>query len=575
VLPALLLLTALLPNTFEKFTPTRLSAYMSQEVTAAEHTDAWMVTLNWRISEHVVLKFFPSTLIFYGLLEAMALLAMAAAAFPAMGRALSRRTVGGLTWGEVGMLCSFLVALLLWVVYWLHDHAFHNGKPSLNTPWERVARTWGLTAVLFMSLALLPASKNSLWHAALGIAWDRGLWLHRAFGMASLVCMLLHVLSFWVRFAELDCFPYDAFHLYQFYPINGPKGDRPLFDNFTIGLMMLVGYPCLLVMGSTVLLRGKCWEVFRYAHYLFMVLIPATLIHASTAWHFMLGGIAFWIVDSGIRLAQVTTPSAELIAIKAHATDEGAFTELELNGAAAEPGQFAWLNIPAVSLHEWHPFSISSTPADGKIRMCIKAMGAGTWTQRLHELACSVDAGKKPRIGVQMDGPYGSGVSLEGRAGLLLLAGGIGITQVHSTFRALSQLAADQQGVPHDQLRSVKLVWTGRSAELFRIFAESISECLQASYPQGAPKFSAVCYFTGGDQEDGGLEALAAAGFDVCRGRPDFGHVCRAMEEDVGADEMRTVLVQACGPPGFVKSASAACTRREGRIEFESAAFTF
>lgn len=315
ILPALLLLTALLPNTFESFSPTRLSAYMAKSAEAAEVPDAWMVTLNWRVSEHVVLKFFPSTLLFYGFLEAMALSAVVAAAFPAVGRVLGRQVLRGVTWGEVGTLAVFLVTLILWAYYWLHDHAFHNGKPALNTPWERVARTWGLTAVLFMSLALLPASKKSLWHGALSISWERGLWMHRALGSASLLCMLLHVLSYWVRFAEMGSFPNDAFSLFQYYAINGPKGSRPMFDNFTIGLMMLVGYPTILVMGVTPFLRGKQYEVFRYAHYLFLVLIPATLLHGSTAWHFMLGGIAFWLVDSGIRFACVTAPAAELIAL--------------------------------------------------------------------------------------------------------------------------------------------------------------------------------------------------------------------------------------------------------------------
>ena len=54
-----------------------------------------MTTINWRVSERLILKFFPSTIIFYGFLEVLALSAMAAATVPAVGRALSRRAFEG------------------------------------------------------------------------------------------------------------------------------------------------------------------------------------------------------------------------------------------------------------------------------------------------------------------------------------------------------------------------------------------------------------------------------------------------------------------------------------------------
>jgi predicted ferric reductase len=35
---------------------------------------------------------------------------------------------------------------------------------------------------------------------------------------------------------------------------------------------------------------------------------------------------------------------------------------------------------------EWHPFSIASATQDDHVRLCIKTMGDGTWTQRLFDL---------------------------------------------------------------------------------------------------------------------------------------------------------------------------------------------
>ena len=51
--------------------------------------------------------------------------------------------------------------------------------------------------------------------------------------------------------------------------------------------------------------------------------------------------------------------------------------------------QYAFVNVPAVSELEWHPFSISSAPSASEVSFHIKAMGDDTWTGRLASLARS------------------------------------------------------------------------------------------------------------------------------------------------------------------------------------------
>ena len=47
------------------------------------------------------------------------------------------------------------------------------------------------------------------------------------------------------------------------------------------------------------------------------------------------------------------------------------------------PGQYAHLNVPAISFAEWHPFTITSVPSDNFIMFHIQS--AGDWTAKLHE----------------------------------------------------------------------------------------------------------------------------------------------------------------------------------------------
>jgi NAD(P)H-flavin reductase len=44
------------------------------------------------------------------------------------------------------------------------------------------------------------------------------------------------------------------------------------------------------------------------------------------------------------------------------------------------PGQYIFLNCPAVAPNEWHPFTISSAPQDSTVTCHIRVMKPGSWT---------------------------------------------------------------------------------------------------------------------------------------------------------------------------------------------------
>ena len=52
-----------------------------------------------------------------------------------------------------------------------------------------------------------------------------------------------------------------------------------------------------------------------------------------------------------------------------------------------EAGQYVFLNVPAISPLEWHPFSISSPPSALFRSFHIRDMGEGTFTRKLRHIA--------------------------------------------------------------------------------------------------------------------------------------------------------------------------------------------
>jgi NAD(P)H-flavin reductase len=308
---------------------------------------------------------------------------------------------------------------------------------------------------------------------------------------------------------------------------------------------------------------GKRWEYFKYLHFVFLVLVPATLYHAASAWYFLLGGIAFYLIDASIRFVGTVSPPAKLLEVGVSQADTG-FTLLTFDRIHEEPGQFAWIRVPAISDWEWHPFSISSAPSDGRAKMCIKNMGPGTWTDQLFKLAEEAEGSEDPWP-VQLDGFYGPPLlpMLADHAGALLLAGGVGITQPHSVFRELAAFYMENQALP-GSLKFVKLIWVARNEKILDIFSSSISDCL-AEIPESV--MSAEFYANVKAESAVGNSEMSIL---VKEGIPSFEDLYIAGSRALTEEE--TLFVQACGPPVMVDAAASAAAKHPS-VTFDSALF--
>ena len=73
---------------------------------------------------------------------------------------------------------------------------------------------------------------------------------------------------------------------------------------------------------------------------------------------------------------------------------------------------FIFLQIRELSWLQWHPFSVSSSPLDGKYHLCVLIKAMGEWTEKLKGTVLNssrADLHLQPRtkITASIDGPYG------------------------------------------------------------------------------------------------------------------------------------------------------------------------
>lgn len=195
-----------------------------------------------------------------------------------------------------------------------------------------------------------------------------------------------------------------------------------------------------------------------------------------------------------------------------------------------------FLNVPSISAWEWHPFTISSAPGDALTTHHIKAMGEGTFTGKLFELA-KTPALVADEVVMNVEGPFGVSIDLAKYDEVVLVVGGIGVTPAHSLFRDF--LLRREAGTLPANVTSVKLIWIVRYPQILSIFEDTCKQALEANYPE----FSLSLW---ADKAD---EKPYEGGVPFNSGRPDIAELASSS----AAAGMRCLMFH-CGPPGLERA---------------------
>ena len=170
------------------------------------------------------------------------------------------------------------------------------------------------------------------------------------------------------------------------------------------------------------LCRRRRYEVFYYSHGIALFYLFTAILHAVrnlpayqcpilvlplvplqwTFWFYAAGPLILYGLDKAMRVRNGASSFSLRSAEHACGVTRLVFCK---NGFQYHCGQYAFINVPRVSVLQWHPFSISSAPHDSDVTFHIKALGAGTFTSVLADaVQASTNAAQ---IQMKVDGPYG------------------------------------------------------------------------------------------------------------------------------------------------------------------------
>lgn len=212
----------------------------------------------------------------------------------------------------------------------------------------------------------------------------------------------------------------------------------------------------------------RCYfELFYYTHQLFRLMIIFLCFHYGKTILYLLPGIVMILIDKTIGYLAIFASTKA--ASKALTKD---IVELRIPKdptTSCQAGQYIFLNVPAVSVLQWHPITVTwATQTEMAIH--IKSRGEETWTQHVFDHVWSRDG----YVNVKMDGFYGSNhietLGLMRREAVMFFCGGCAIT---FPTKIISELCSANSKMP------VSLTWVTRTREEYSAFKDLLLDLKQ------------------------------------------------------------------------------------------------
>ncbi|KAL5140695.1 Ferric reduction oxidase 6 [Glycine soja] len=349
-----------------------------------------------------------------------------------------------------------IVLVLLYVIWALYaytvralDFISEFDVPSFRDKSIIMFKVMGLRtgAIGLMCLAFLfiPVSRGSVLLRYIDIPFEHATRYHVWLGHLTMVLFTVHGLLYVIAWAMEG-------HLVQ-----------ELIQWKDIGVANLPGVISLLaglLMWVTSLPGVRTWnfELFFYTHQLYVVFVVFLALHVGDfVFTMAAGGIFFFVLDRFLRFCQ----SRRTVNVISSRCLPCGTVELVLSKPQSlryNALSFIFVQVRELSWLQWHPFSVSSSPLDGKNHLAVLIKVLGKWTEKLRQRITDVDAQKDSCvITTSVEGPYGHEVPYHLMyENLILVAGGIGL----SPFLAILSdiLHRVREGKPC-QPRNILLVW--------------------------------------------------------------------------------------------------------------------
>ncbi|GMN59479.1 hypothetical protein TIFTF001_028563 [Ficus carica] len=325
----------------------------------------------------------------------------------------------------------------------------------------------GSIGIFCLAFLFLPVARGSVLLRLIDIPFEHATKYHVWLGHLTMVLFTLHGLLYVIAWAmegrllEMASVNADFITILEWKDIG--VANLPGVISLVAGLLMWVT--------SLPPVRKLNFELFFYTHQLYVVFVLFLALHVGDfIFCFAAGAIFLFMLDRFLRFCQ-SRKIVEIISAKCHPCGT---VELVLSKPANlryNALSFVFLQVRELSWLQWHPFSVSSSPLDGKYHMSILIKVLGEWTAKLRDNILHISEATpeeeqplKPqtKLTASIEGPYGHESPYHLMyENLVLIAGGIGISPFLAILSdILHRIRKGKPCLP----RNVSIIWAVKNS---------------------------------------------------------------------------------------------------------------
>lgn len=392
----------------------------------------------------------------------------------------------------------------------------------------------------------LTAARNSVLTWFVGASFERVLVYHRFFGRLTVVMATIHSGFYYKDILDKTS------------------------DPVTLTGLFSLGCGFVIALSSLAYVRRKLFNVFFWSHFSFVGFLVGLYLHATSARPFIIASILCYATDKLLKMMWKWPKKTTVFEKVDDRTVHVQFPKAALS-SRSQVGQYVFINIPSLSLKEWHPFSVASGPRDEHIDLYIRALGDHTKKIVDYAERCAAD---NKQVTIRSDGPYGSLPFNYCRYGsILFVGGGIGITPIISVLKDIYEGGKySKTNTTSSCIKSVSVVWVMPHASEASLFLDLLNSFhLKSLEDPLVPDLQLSIHATR-DSDDATI-----LGQQVICSKPQFNNVMDGCIQDNPAG-LKSVLVYACGPSGMVNQLWDVSSKRNSkdlRVDFFHETFEF
>ncbi|XP_044765941.1 dual oxidase 1-like [Coccinella septempunctata] len=385
-----------------------------------------------------------------------------------------------------------LYTLILWIIfleraYYYSFEREHSGLRRIAGYGVTITRGAASAQMFTYSSLLVTMCRNTITILRDTVAnkyfpFDASVEIHKYIAWWAFFFTVLHIVGHAFNFYhistqtadDLTCLFRNYFHATH----ELPKFQYWCWQTITgfTGIMLTLIWMMMFIFALSYV-RSKIYNWFWYTHslyplfYIFMILHGmGRLIQEPFFYYFFLGPVILFTIDS---LISISRKKIEIPVVKADVLPSSV-TMLEFqkpDNFQYKSGQWVRIACMALNKHEYHPFTLTSSPNEDTLKLHIRSVGPWTTHIRtIYEEANTLGNSKKlPKI--YLDGPYGEGHQDWNNYDVsILIGGGIGVTPFASILKDIAYRSGQTR------CKKVYFIWVSRTQKQFEWLIDIIRE---------------------------------------------------------------------------------------------------